>query len=274
MKFLLLFLLFSTTLVANEITVGIQERIYERYNKLLENRDPLLIDDFTGLDRDIVEVVIIQQALSRTRFKVYRFIPVPTVKRLKKEVETGRIDLSANTDWGSDLNKMDLLESIKIVDYGEFEVGVYVLEGREELQNITSLEEIRTLKFVSSRQWVVDWNTLESLGIDVIVDNPKWSGMIKMIQNRRVDALLAPFQSREDLKIIYDEGNLLPIKGIKIGLNDYRSFYLSKNTSFSRELSKELGRVLEDFIESGYIRRAYTEAGFYNIDVNNWSLIK
>lgn len=94
-----------------------------------------------------------------------------------------------------------------------------------------------------------------------------------MIQYNRADAILAPFQSREDLAIVYKEGNLIPIPNIKIGLSDYRSFYISQKTESCEIILKDINIELTNMKKRGYIKRVYTECGFYNPRVKDWKLI-
>lgn len=265
--------LFNISLYSSDIRIVTQDRILERYLKFVNGRDVQEIDSFIGSDRDVAELIFIQQALISGGFKDIKIIGAPTALRVLKMVEEGIGDISGNSFWNSSISEFNIKKSKHIIKNDQFVVGVYVsLENRKAL-SVKSLEELRKLSFVSSSQWHVDWKTLKDLKIIKLVDNKNWEGMVSMVKLKRVDALLAPFQSTPDLSMNPYGFRMIPIPNIKVALNDFRSVPVSnkviENSTFLEILDTELDKMLK----SGYIKKAYTESGFFNKRVANWKLI-
>ncbi|NHW17285.1 hypothetical protein, partial [Escherichia coli] len=75
--------------------------------------------------------------------------------------------------------------------------------------------------------WLVDWRNLKRLGIQAQhVTN--WELMPKMVAAGRADFLLAPFQATPDLSLQVGNVRLLPIPGVKIGMQGTRHYLISK----------------------------------------------
>ena len=140
-----------------------------------------------------------------------------------------------------------------------------------------TVSDIRNMTFVSSKQWTVDWKTLEDLAPRAVFDTAQWADMTQMVFSGTVDALLAPFQSAEGMKLdITDDAGktqtMLPVQGYKIGLSGTRHFAVANNPG-SKKLLFQLNAGIQEMRKmrgGDAISRAYRECGFFNSAVRKW----
>ena len=181
------------------------------------------------------------------------------------------ITYTSTTVWNIDLDEKYL--STALINKGEFVAGIYVSPKNKRALKARNLEDIRQLTFVSSKKWIVDWNTLTELSVKALYHVSQWKFMPKMVLSERADALLAPFQSNDQLLFQTEEGDLIPIPGVKIGLKGARHFSIADKSVGNIKLKDALNKGIAHLKESRIIQRAYEESGFFNIHVKDWSLI-
>lgn len=256
--------------------------VYDDYVAFVGRRDPRVITDFYGTRRDVAELILVQQALyiggNTTKLTIEKGdLSYLSIKDMIALSDT--IHISGTTVWRVDFvdSRDDVFLSDPMVRQGEFEAGIYVKSTSAHILNRNHQmkpKNVRDIRFVSSKQWSVDWRTLQDLAPRALYDTPQWGDMTKMVFEGTVDALLAPFQSTTDLRldIVGDDGvtrTMLPVQGYKIGLSGARHFAVANNPGSKRVLL-QLNNGIKQMRKDKLITRAYKECGFFNTRVAKW----
>ncbi|MGY5450841.1 hypothetical protein ACVFI8_07855 [Agarivorans sp. MS3-6] len=250
------------------------------YHQFLLDRNPLLIDDFSGQSsrRDVVELVLIQQALFLGGWEEGLSLQVSdSYLRTNKLLEHGSIAATATTVWSKDVaSNQHLLMSAQMVRAGDFFAGLYVRADHPilQLQRIPNHDEVKQLSLISSKQWTVDWQTLQLLDFAKLHSISSWSGMYGSVIKGRVDALLAPFQAGQDMALLVEGERLLPIPHYKVALNDSRVYAVSAAFPHAKEMLRALDKGIEHLRGAGQIEKAYQQAGFINMQVSDWRVVR
>lgn len=271
---LLCLLALLPSVMAAPVTILVPPDVWADYQTLLNGRDPLDITDFSGPGsrRDVVEVILMQQALHRSgadfelRFKT----EADYANTLEALVE-GTAIASATSAWRSDLAERweELYITTAVIEQGQFEAGFYTpADNRSALEAETDTE-LRRLKGVSSRNWVIDWQTLNAFGARVSHAD-SWGEMVDSVFSGQQDYLLAPFQQTEGLALRLDQGTLIPIPGVKIGLTGSRHFAISRAHPEGSYFNASLHLGLMRLKKAGIVTQAYEDAGFINRQVKEW----
>ncbi|RZL06654.1 MAG: hypothetical protein EOP40_17310 [Rubrivivax sp.] len=253
----------------------IPDDVLRDYQRFLAGRDPAAVADYGGplSRRDVVEVVLIHQALARQdRTLRLSMAPMPTSQRLQAELRIGHAACSATTYWREDFPKPDgLLFSDPVLLEGEFEAGLYTTPGNARALAARQLGDVQQLRVLSNNTWRVDWLTLEQLGIARLQHVASWNLMPRMLQQGRADLLLAPFQPTPDLALVVDGVRLVPIPGLKVSMRGTRHFLVSSTHPLGLRLRDQLNAGLARLRQQGLVRRAYEQSGFFNAKVASWA---
>ncbi|MDR7270971.1 hypothetical protein J2X20_003629 [Pelomonas saccharophila] len=252
----------------------IPDDVLRDYQAFLAGRDPVAVADYGGAlsRRDVVEVVLIHQALARQdRTLRLSMSPMPTSQRLQAELRIGHAACSATTYWREDFPQPDgLLFSDAVLQDGEFEAGLYTTPGNVRALATRQLSEVQQLRVLSNNTWRVDWQTLEQLGMVNLQHVASWNLMPRMLQQGRADVLLAPFQPTPDLSLLVDGVRLLPIPGLKVSMRGTRHFLVSATHPLGPRLRDQLNAGLAWLRQQGLVKRAYEQSGFFNAKVAGW----
>ncbi|MGL1931552.1 MAG: hypothetical protein OCC45_07285 [Desulfotalea sp.] len=249
------------------------------YYKFLGDRSPLEINVYSGKysRRDVIEVVLLQQALKRGGLDAeIVFLTANTYLRTLEEVISGRAAITANTVWLDDIIKsqQNLLSSPAMIRSGEFHVGIYTSQQNNDVLEVQSTRDLREFSAISNKNWKADWLTLQELGISNIIHTQKWISMVRMVNARRVDFLLAPFQSTPGMVMKIDEITLVPIPGVKVNLVGSRHFAISPKHPHSLKIQQALGLGIQRMRDIGLIKKAYLETGFCTPAVDRLRTLK
>jgi ABC-type amino acid transport substrate-binding protein len=244
------------------------------YQRFLNQRDVLQLSDFSGpySRRDVVEVALFHQALHRGGWRApLKFQDMPSVERLLRELGTGHVVSSSTSYWSEDISGAEASVQLSqaVIGDGEFEAGFYTVPSNSRAMGTKSLKDLQTLSGLSNQTWLVDWRNLKRLGIQAQhVTN--WELMPKMVAAGRADFLLAPFQASPDLSLQVGNVRLLPIPGIKLGMQGTRHYLISKMHPDAPKLQSALDSGLQQLRQQGVIRKAYMQSGFFNPRVSDW----
>ncbi|MBT9491582.1 MAG: ABC transporter substrate-binding protein [Paucibacter sp.] len=247
------------------------------YQRFLNQRDVLHLSDFSGpySRRDVVEVALFHQALHLGGWrKPMKFQDMPSVERLLRELGSGHVISSSTSYWSEDISGAEahVQLSLPVIANGEFEAGFYTVPSNTRAMRVRSLQDLQALTGLSNQTWLVDWRNLKRLGLRVQhVTN--WELSPKMVAAGRADFLLAPFQATPDLSLQVGETRLVPIPGIKIGMQGTRHYLISKMHPDSQALQAALNTGLQQLRQQGVIRKAYVQSGFFNPKVSDWLLL-
>lgn len=261
------------------IHIGMPMDVLTDYKLFMRGRDVLSITDFSGPHsrRDVVEVVLIQQALALGGAQRHiNLVGNPTYRRILADVNEGILAGSATSAWLRDLqhSQKNVYISDATIEDGKFEAGFYTSQINTKALNANTRSRLKQLTAVSNRYWVPDWTTLTNLRPKRLIHIQDWKTMVRNVNNKRADFLLAPFQQTEEMKLKVDGMTLVPIEGVKIGLAGSRHFAISKRHPEGKALFTALQKGLKILKQRGMVEQAYRESGFYNERTRDWLMIK
>lgn len=257
------------------LQVLLPDDVLRDYQLYLGDRDPRRIEDFAGpyVRRDVVELLLLQQALAvQGPERLIKLHAMPTSARLHLELDRGRGVCSGTSYWRQDFPETTphLLFSAPVVRDGEFEVGLYTMPGNRAAMGARSLADLRRLTVLSNRDWRVDWQTLQQLGIENLMHVGSWNLMPRMVASGRADVLLAPFQATPDMSLQVDDVRLVPIRGLKLAMHGSRHFLISAQHAQGEALKEQLDAGLQRLRQQGVIQRAYRQSGFFSERTAGW----
>ncbi len=278
MRKVFVYLLFTICIFSENYRVIVQKDVYEDYQKFLKGRNPLEISEYGGRysRRDVVELIIMKQALKRGGFDgQIDFFFSPTDKKNIATVRDGVAIARGTSFWKEELEKEKdkFYTSYPLIKKGDFVAGFYYSSNNENVKSIKSIEELKKLNVVSSKDWAVDWETLISLGFYNIYHVGNWESMVNMIKFGRMDILLAPFQNTDDLSLNIGSDKYLPVDNVKIELLGVRVFAVSKVHPKGNFFLEALNKGLMEMDRIGLLDKIYTQSGFYNEKVKNWEIV-
>lgn len=257
------------------LSIGVPTDVLQDYVQFIGNRTPQGITNYGGPHsrRDVVEVVLIQQALSLGGLdSPIAFSPAPTYLRMLKELETGRTALTATSIWLSDLSDDASVYRVSdaVIENGQFEAGLYTSEYNSTAHSASTLSHVRRLTAVSNRYWTPDWATLSEMNLKNLRHIQDWKTMVRTVSFKRADFLLAPFQPTKNMSLRVDGMTLVPIPNIKVGLKGSRHFAISSKYPGAEIVYQALQKGLGILKTKGVLERAYRESGFFNQNVQGW----
>lgn len=260
------------------IVAAVDEDIIADYQLFVGERDPLLINYFggPGARRDVIEIVLLQQALALGGFKENVTLrPENSYLRILKLVADGHVALSGALMWREDIKPYTthLFKTKAVVKEGEFIAGLYTRADNQRALQADTIEKIRELSAASNNHWNADVKTLTELGIRKIQFSTYWVQIVRMVVAKRADVTLAPFQVNPDMKVMVDGLELVPIPGIKVALPGSRHWPISKTHPRGEEIFTALARGIEELEKKNIIQRAYEECGFFHPEVKDWKLL-
>jgi len=158
--------------------------------------------------------------------------------------------------------KIHVLISAPLIRDAEFDAYFYTLPSNKLLLLANILSDIKHLTAVSGPGWKVDWNTLSTLSLSRLNRNVTWLSMVRMVNAKRVDFLLAPFESSDDLSLMVEGLIFTSILGIRIGLKGNRHFAISRHRPNSKKIHDGLNKDIGILRENGTRQKAYQQSGF------------
>ncbi|XZG71398.1 hypothetical protein ACTSKR_05925 [Chitinibacteraceae bacterium HSL-7] len=264
------------------VTILAQQDVLDDYSRFLHGRDPLTIQQYggPGSRRDVAELVLVQQALKRGGLNYpVKIVSVDrssdSYNRYLREILSGTATVGGNTAWEIDLKDIrdQVFVSPALIANGEFEAGLYTSPDNTRALNAKTLADIQKLTAVVADSWKPDVATLQSLGMKQLLMTQSWDSMVGMVSKQRADVMLAPFQANDSMSLVTDKHRFVPIPNVKVGLSGSRHLFVSRRAPLGQETADALARGLAKLREEGTIRRAYTEAGFFNSRAASWHKI-
>jgi len=271
--------LYAEPLSRETLRAAIPKDVLLDYRQFLADRHPSDIHEYSGAfsRRDVIEVIIILQALARAGLKQeVDFRELETYSRQLAEVSSGRSALTLTSVWKEDGKRLQATSYISeaLIEADEFIAGFYIHPDNKRALSARTLSQLKMLSAVCNRSWKRDWNLLHSfIPSDQIHSTVIWGNMVRMVNIGRVDFVLAPFQQTSNLELIYEDIKLIPIPEIKVSLGESRHILFSKKHPRGAELFEKFSQGLDEMKKLGLIKQAYTQAGFFNSQVENWKLI-
>lgn len=226
--------------------------------------------------RDVVEFVIVQKAIklggSTIEFEAeLGHFDARHIKLVKR----GLLLVSSDSVWLSEakLHASDVYISDPVIRKGEFYAGIYSAPHRRGVLEPQLIHGLSKLSFVTSKAWLADVTTLNALKPRALSYEADWLVMAKMVGKGWVDAMLAPFTNTSPFVYEGKDYKIQALEGYKVPLQDSRHFIVSKKHPLGKEAFESLQKGLKILRSSGFIKRAYTECGFFNPRVSDWKEI-
>lgn len=270
----LVLMILGVSSAAQTLRLAVPGDVFDDYQALLAGRDPLSLQDFASphARRDTVELLLVQQALAAGGWQGeidWRIIN--SYERILLDLSSGLIDATATSMWTADLAEARLPMSDPIIEEGQFVVGVYVHESRQDLLE-ADWSYIREQRAISNFAWQTDIDLLRSLGVDRILSNPTYATQMRMLALGRADFRLLSFRPKSDLATVQDDERFVPIPGIKVAMPGSRSIGFSRSEqAIAARLAFNQGLAL--LKEQGIVEQAYIAAGFFQPLVQDWQLL-
>ena len=244
---------------------------YNDYLRLVGDRDPVTITDFSGpgTGRAVVEMILIHQALAEAEVNLdIEFVPADSSSEIMDALTEGRAIAAGNSYWLRELTPhfQSLHISTAVLSRGEFEVGFYVHPDAV----VYGEDSVSTLRQISTRQWMEDWAKLEETGFEALVHWDSWPSQVADVRSGEISFLIAPFQQGEDMLLELDDRTLAPVPGIKLGLAGSRHMAVSREHPNGALFNSALQLGLLRLKEQGIVERAYIDAGFLQPAVDDW----
>lgn len=263
---------------ASNNTILVPPDVLHDYRTLVGERDPLTITDYSGPGsrRDVVELILLQQAIAAAGVQFdLTFVEEADYAATLNALTTGAALASGTSAWLSDLmpRHQDIYITTALIGRGEFEAGFYVHPDNLVALQARGAQDVQTLTGISSRHWQADWHTLSGLQLDALLHSDTWPGMVEAVMNGAADFLLAPFQTSESMQLRVDQGVLVPIPDIKLGLVGSRHMAISRRHAEGPFFNSVVHLGLLRLKREGRVRQAYIDAGFLHPDVADWTLI-
>lgn len=272
----------ATELADNDplLSISVPPDDLRNFKAFLAGRDPIDIDNYTGefSSRVVVELVLQHQALRLGGYDGdIELIPTESYLRMLAMLGQGRVALRGMSAWREDVERTssNFLITEALIEQGQFEAGLYTAKDNSKALMARNKADLAALTAVSSRQWQADWRALNSLGLQSVQSSINPDAMLKMLlaDPARADITLLPFPSPLDLTVYVDGSELVPIPGLKVVLHGTRHWVASKKHPLGPQAFAALEQGIQELRAQGRIRRAYTEAGFFNPLVSDWVVI-
>jgi hypothetical protein len=269
---LLLFTLIFSSLSAqarkDRVLIYIRDDVYEDYLEFVAGREIIDIDNFSGknIRRDVVDMILAQQALKLGGFDYnFNYAPGKVNFRNTKMLENGKLLISFDSYWQQDA--IPLADSVYItaavIRNGEYVAGIYTSPKNSKTLAISKLSDLNGLSAVSTSKWRTDWQTLQNLPLQKLIQEDSWLSMVRMVNIQWVDFILMPFNSTPDKSFTMDKIHLIPVNGIGVILKDSRHFVISKKHPRGEEAFQAINKGLNIMRQQGTIIKAYKQAGFF-----------
>ncbi|HEX7645417.1 MAG TPA: ATP-binding protein [Burkholderiaceae bacterium] len=255
--------------------LGVPADVAEDYERFLAGREPDAVASFDGPHsrRDVVELALFQREMRRLLPEMeIELVRIDSYANGIEQLRLGRIAALATTSWRADLEPYggDLILSDAFIGEGQSVVGLYTSTSNERALKVRKLEDLRALRVVSNRDWSVDWQTLESLGVTRLLDVKTWRQMAYMVRSGEADVVLSPFPAHSGLEIKFDDCVLVPIPRLKVKLAGTRHFAAAHNKA-GEQIAAKVFPALAALARQGAIDAALLQCGFLNPTVETWT---
>ena len=252
-------------------TVVVPPDAYSDYQRMVGDRDPLTIRDFSGphSSREVVEMILLQQALPAAEVDLpVRFMPVGSSDAMIDALRSGRAVAAGTSFWLGELTPLheDVRISTSIISRGQFEVGFYVHPDSVVLGD----DSVSAMRQISTRDWQRGWRQLEDTGFEALVHWDAWPSQVAAVRSGEASFLIAPFQPNEHMMLELEDRQLAPVPGIKLGLQGSRHLAVSRHHANGAFFNSALQLGLLRLKEQGRTEQAYIDAGFLQPEVAGW----
>ena len=220
MKWTLIFCYIFCAHCIAKVPISVESDIYDFAKQLIGEKNVHTIDNFKHPSclRDVVEFVVVQKAIKLGGLDIeFDYVPGDYDARNIRLIQHGLLLISFDTIWLNEAQnyKEDVYISDPIVRNGEFYAGIYVAADKVRDLKPKLKHGLQHFSFVTSDAWYTDVKTLTSLQIKNLVIESDWLVMAKMVSKSWIDAMLAPFQSKQPFEFKGKGYHIRAIDGYK-----------------------------------------------------------
>lgn len=276
----ILMLFINTSVLAQSSTVNItvETDIYKYAMEIMGDKTALEIEDFTGKNslRDVAEFILVQKALALGGSDIkFSFTLGNYDAKNTRLLRDGLLLIGFDSIWYSQVKDLqaDVYISDPIIKKGDYWAGIYTSEANKNIIEIKTIDDFKKLSVISSRHWLVDWQTLTEISPMKLKHEEEWLAMAKLVDLGWIDVMLAPFTKNRPFSYQGDNYKIVAIEGVKIALNDSRHFVVSRKHPLGEETFKALQKGLKILRSQGVIDKAFRQVGFFNPHVQNWKVL-
>lgn len=190
------------------------------------NSDPITVipPDFSGV-RDTAEMWLLHWLLRRCDASVSAYVTENNYSRILHLLQQGEAHVTGTTVWRDDVIKLaEVGLTPAIIAEGDYMVGLYGLESRDELFKIHVGDSLANYRVVSNKHWWRDWKVLNSMGFAEVMHASSSRYMVRMVVAGRADFLLAQFPNAEGMSSEDNVERLRFIPGVKVVLPGSRHY--------------------------------------------------
>lgn len=261
----------------NQIEMFIRDDVYEDYLRFLNGRSPIEVVDFHGeyIRRDVVDMIIVQQALMLGGFKKsFLYRPGKVNFRNTRLLEQGKLLLSFDSYWLADAQVLEdkLFISAPIIREGEYFAGIYSHPDNVNVAQLSQFKDFSRLTAVSTPRWRTDWQTLSSLPLKELFVEHEWLAQAQMVHRQWADFMMMPLMPSLGNRYKLEEIELIAHPTVILELNGSRHFVISKLHPDGERAFLAIQKGIEVLRAQGRIKRAYQEAGFIP-NLSNFTII-
>jgi hypothetical protein len=262
-----------------KISISLAPTNAKKFTEFLKDKTLINITNFRSpfLDsNEVLESIIAAKAIALGGIHPdFEIIEIPNSAREREVVKSGFAVISGTAQWDFYIKKFEsnCYFTDVVIMSGFFEKGIYTTSDNAKSISIKSSQDLSRYSFVINKNWVVDWETLESLHPKKLFDAPTRESMFAMVTNGRTDCTLQTFSSNADLSIQESGIRLFPVYGVKVALYGNRHFMVSKNNQNGKKVFESLERGLAIMKKNGELTRILRESGIYNSATKNWVIL-
>ena len=206
------------------------------------------------------------------------FLETPNIKREEDNVIKGHAVISTHLFNESAINdpggRSQVFISDPVLENGDYEKGIFCLPYNHRVLNARTLNELKDAGIpLIGIHWHNDNATLKNMGIEQIAKGPTTESLFRMIKAGRADWVPLGFHNSKDLSVSRAGITLVPVKGIKISLNESRHYIVSKNHPDGTKIFLALQKGIKIMRKQGMIKKLLIHGGFHCPSTQNWKVL-
>jgi len=261
------------------IDIPIESSVLDDYQRFVGNRaiDQISSFDGAGTRRDVVDMVLVQQALQLGGYPLqFNFEPSDSSARSLQLFIRGEVLISVDSVWGQTADRLQqhAWKSTAVIERGAYFAAIFTSPTNQKTKSIRQLSDFSGLTAVSSRAFAEDWHLLEQLPLRELRDEYNWSSMAMLVSRGWVDFMLAPFPRQRPFGYQAPGIELVAVEGVKVLLDDSRHFIVAKKHPLAEPVFAALQKGLAILRDQGKLTRAYQECGFFNPEIAHWTVLQ
>lgn len=250
------------------LQVPIEASVLADYQRFVAGRQ---VQDITRYDgpgarRDVIEMVLLQQALHLGGARLqFQFIPTDASARSPLLLRRGDVLLTFDSVWQQAAQQYgaDIFLSSAVINKGEYFAAIATSPQNQKVLHIRQQADFATLSAVSSRVFLLDWQTLSALKLAGLREEDDWHTMARLVSRQWVDFMLVPQSTARQIQLPALGVDLVLVPGIKVLLNDSRHFAVSRQHPLALPTFAALERGLALLRQQNRIQQAYQQCGFF-----------